>query len=356
MNPLFWKGKRVFVTGHTGFKGGWLCLWLKQLGAEVTGYALETATEPSLFAVADVADGMNSIIGDIRDREKLAQAILAAKPEVVIHMAAQALVRYSYHHPVETYETNVMGTVNLMEGIRQSDSVKSVLVVTSDKCYENQEREEGYREEEPMGGYDPYSNSKGCTELVVSAYRQSFFDGGKQVAIATGRAGNVIGGGDWSEERLIPDMVRAFTAGESVVIRSPDAVRPWQHVFDALHGYLLLLERMADDPESFSQAWNFGPADDDARDVAWIVEQFGSAWGGAQWHIEAEAKAEALHEAHLLKLDCSKARRELNWRPVLAIEQALKWTAEWYRAYYSGNDGKMTSQRQLDQFQQMAAG
>jgi len=352
MNPLFWKGKRVFVTGHTGFKGGWLCLWLKQLGAEVTGYALETATEPSLFAVADVADGMNSIIGDIRDREKLAQAILAAKPEVVIHMAAQALVRYSYHHPVETYETNVMGTVNLMEGIRQSDSVKSVLVVTSDKCYENQEREEGYREEEPMGGYDPYSNSKGCAELVVSAYRQSFFDGGKQVAIATGRAGNVIGGGDWSEERLIPDMVRAFTAGESVVIRSPDAVRPWQHVFDALHGYLLLLERMEDDPESFSQAWNFGPEEKDVHDVAWIVEQFVDAWGEVNWRTEADA--EMLHEAHLLKLDCSKARGALNWRPVLELDHALKWIADWYRYYYDGGDVLAISLQQLREFQSRA--
>jgi len=354
MNPLFWKGKRVFITGHTGFKGGWLCLWLKHLGAEVTGYALEPATDPCLFLAANVSDGMDSLIGDVRDRHGLAKAMLDARPEVVIHMAAQALVRHSYHHPVETYETNVMGTVNLLEAVRQSDSVKSVLVVTSDKCYENQEREEGYREEEPMGGFDPYSNSKGCAELVVSAYKQSFFDGGKQVAIATARAGNVIGGGDWSEDRLIPDMVRAFTVGESVIIRNPGSVRPWQHVFEALHGYLLLLERMGGDPWSFSQAWNFGSADDDARDVAWIVEQFVSAWGGAEWHIEAEV--EALHEAHLLKLDCSKARRELNWRPVLAIEQALKWTAEWYRAYYSGNDGKVTSQRQLDQFQQMAAG
>lgn len=354
MNPLFWKGKRVFVTGHTGFKGGWLCLWLKHLGAEVTGYALEPATDPCLFLAANVSGGMDSLIGDVRDRHGLARAMRDAKPEVVIHMAAQALVRHSYHHPVETYETNVMGTVNLLEAVRQSDSVKSVLVVTSDKCYENQERKEGYREEEPMGGFDPYSNSKGCAELVVSAYRQSFFDGGKQVAIATARAGNVIGGGDWSEDRLIPDMVRAFTVEESVIIRNPGSVRPWQHVFEALHGYLLLLERMDDDPGSFSQAWNFGPADDDARDVAWIVEQFVSDWGDAQWRIEAEA--EALHETHLLKLDCSKARRKLNWRPVLDIEQMLKWTADWYRAYYSEHDVKMTSQQQLNQFQRMVAG
>jgi len=356
MNVAFWKGKKVFVTGHTGFKGSWLCMWLKRLGAEVTGYALEPATDPNLFLAAHVDDGMESLIGDIRDRHDLAKAMFAARPEVVIHMAAQSLVRYSYHHPVETYETNVMGTVNLLEAGRQCDSVKSVLVVTSDKCYENQERDIGYQEHEPMGGFDPYSSSKGCAELVVSAYRKSFFEGGSRVGIATARAGNVIGGGDWSEDRLIPDMVRAFAVGESVIIRNPGSVRPWQHVFEALRGYLLLLERMGDDPWSFSQAWNFGAADDDARDVAWIVEQLASAWGGAQWHIEAEAKAEKLHEAHCLKLDCSKARQKLNWRPVVNIDQALQWTADWYRAYYSEHDAALISGQQLDKFQRMVAG
>jgi len=351
LNPLFWKGKRVFVTGHTGFKGAWFCLWLKHLGAEVTGYALGPATNPCLFLAANVSNGMDSRIGDVRDRQGLARTMLDARPEVVIHMAAQSLVRYSYSHPVETYETNVLGTVNLLEAVRQCDSVKSVLVVTSDKCYENQEREEGYREDEPMGGFDPYSSSKGCTELVVSAYRRSFFEDEKQVAIATARAGNVIGGGDWSEDRLIPDMVRAFAAKEPVVIRNPSAVRPWQHVFDALHGYLLLMERMEDDPASFSGAWNFGPADEDARDVAWIVEQFVHTWGGAGWRIEADAGK--LHEAHWLRLDCSKARRELNWRPVLDIERALQWIADWYSAYYDKRDVRIISQQHLDQFQQM---
>jgi len=359
MNPLFWKGKRVFITGHTGFKGGWLCLWLKSLGADVTGYALQPVTTPSLFESASVAEDMNSVIADVCDEKCLTSALVEACPDVVIHMAAQALVCYSYHHPVETYAVNVMGTVHLLEAVRQCDSVKSVLVITSDKCYENQERQNGYREGEPMGGFDPYSNSKGCAELVVSAYRQSFFEGGgfegdRQVAIATARAGNVIGGGDWSEDRLIPDMVRAFSIGERVTIRNPGAVRPWQHVFEALHGYLLLLERMDSNPGLFSQAWNFGPEDKDVRDVAWIVEQFASTWGEANWRIEADA--EALHEAHLLKLDCSKARHELNWRPVLDIEQALKWTADWYRAYYGKHDMKMTSQQQLAQFQQMVAG
>ena len=353
MNISFWKDKKVFVTGHTGFKGSWLCMWLKQLGVEVTGYALDPATDPNLFLAAHVSGGMESLIGDIRDRHGLAKAMLDARPEVVIHMAAQALVRYSYGHPVETYETNVMGTVNLLEAVRQCDSVKSVLVITSDKCYENQERDIGYQEDEPMGGFDPYSNSKGCAELVVSAYRRSFFENGSRVGVATARTGNVIGGGDWSEDRLIPDMVRAFTAGETVTIRNPGAVRPWQHVFEALHGYLLLLERMDNDPGSFSQAWNFGPADEDARDVAWIVERFATAWGKVGWRIEADA--EPLHEAHLLKLDCSKAWRELNWRLVVNTEQALQWTADWYRAYYGKHNAALISGQQLDKFQQMVA-
>ncbi|WP_167632492.1 CDP-glucose 4,6-dehydratase [Mariprofundus ferrooxydans] len=352
MTPAFWKGKRVFVTGHTGFKGSWLCLWLKSLEAEVTGYALAPATSPSLFDAAYVSDGVVSLIGDVRDREGLAQAMHAACPEVVIHMAAQALVRYSYRHPVETYEVNVMGTVNLLEAVRGCDSVKSVLVITSDKCYENREREAGYREDEAMGGFDPYSNSKGCAELVVAAYRQSFFDAGNKVGLATARAGNVIGGGDWSEDRLIPDMVRAFTGGEAVVIRNPGAVRPWQHVFEALHGYLLLLEHMAAQSCTFSQPWNFGPADADARDVAWLVEHFVHTWGNAEWRIEPDEAN--LHEAHLLRLDCSKARRELQWQPVLELAQAMEWIAEWYRAYYERGDMRAFSLAQLSTFQQLA--
>ena len=349
MHPSFWKEKRVFITGHTGFKGSWLCIWLKSLGAKVTGYALQPSTVPSLFEAAAVSEGMHSIIADIRDEQALASALKEAQPDVVIHMAAQALVRYSYHHPVETYAVNVMGTVNLLEAVRKCTSVKSVLVVTSDKCYENRERDAGYREDEPMGGFDPYSNSKGCAELVVSAYRQSFFENGKHVGIATARAGNVIGGGDWSDDRLIPDMVRAFVADEPVVIRNPGAVRPWQHVFEALHGYLLLLERMATNPEQYSRAWNFGPEDADARDVAWIVEQFVSTWGAADWRIEADT--ENLHEAHLLKLDCSMARRELAWQPVLKLEQAIEWIAEWYRCQRDGDDVVALSLQQLNAYQ-----
>jgi len=353
VNPSFWKGKRVFVTGHTGFKGGWLCLWLKSLGADVTGFALAAATSPNLFDAAHVGDGMTSVIGDVRDRERLARAMIEAQPEIVIHLAAQALVRYSYREPVETYATNVMGTVHLLEAVRGCDSVNSVLVVTSDKCYENQERDEGYSEDEAMGGFDPYSNSKGCAELVVSAYRRSFFDGGKKVAISTARAGNVIGGGDWSEDRLIPDMVRAFSAAERVTIRNPGAVRPWQHVFDALHGYLLLLERMVENPESFSQAWNFGSEDTDAYDVAWIVEHFVQIWGEAGWSIEKNAANP--HEAGLLRLDCSKARDRLNWQPVLELEQAMDWIAAWYRCYYDHGDVAAMSAEHLDAFLRIAA-
>lgn len=353
MNLSHWKGRRVFITGHTGFKGSWLCIWLKQLGAIVTGYALEPTTEPSLFRVAEVADGMDSIIGDIRDRKKLASALYSAQPEVVIHMAAQALVRYSYQHPVETYEVNVMGTVNLLEAVRGCNSVRSVLVVTSDKCYENQEREIGYREGEAMGGYDPYSSSKGCTELVVSAYRKSFFSGEQRIAVATARAGNVIGGGDWSEDRLIPDMVRSFSAGKTVSIRHPQAIRPWQHVFEALHGYLLLLEKMNIDQNNYSQAWNFGPDDADAKNVAWIVEKFVVGWRGANWKVEGDI--DNLHEAHILRLDCRKAREKLAWKPVVDLELALKWISLWYSNFYKQQDVLALSKQQLEEFQGMIA-
>jgi len=315
----------------------------------VTGYALKPTATPNLFATAHIDDGMNSMIADIRDIEVLKKAMFDARSEIVIHMAAQALVRYSYQYPVETYEVNVMGTVNMLEAVRGCDSVRSVLVVTSDKCYENQEREAGYQEHEKMGGFDPYSNSKGCAELVVSAYRQSFFKNGKDVAIATARAGNVIGGGDWSKDRLLPDMVRAFSAGVEVVIRNPTAVRPWQHVLEALHGYLLLLERMDDKQEAFSQAWNFGPDEQDARDVAWITERFVSSWGDAKWRVESDG--ENLYEAHLLKLDCSKARRELAWVPVLELDQAIEWVSDWYRHHHDGGDMLAYSMQQLRAYQ-----
>ena len=351
MEPSFWQGKKVFVTGHTGFKGSWLSLWLKKLGAEVVGYALAPLTSPALFQVSAVAQGMTSVTGDIRDRTNLCQVMSSAAPEIVIHMAAQALVRYSYDHPAETYEVNVMGTVNLLEAVRACESVRTVLVVTSDKCYENREWTRGYREEDAMGGYDPYSNSKGCAELVVSAYRSSFFKQGSPVAVATARAGNVIGGGDWSADRLIPDMVRSFSNNEPVVIRNPQAVRPWQHVFEALSGYLLLLEKMWEEPEPFSEGWNFGPDDSDSKTVSWVVDAFARRWGDAQW--SAEDNPEHPHEAHHLHLDCAKAKSKLHWQRVVDLETALEWIVKWYRCYYAGEDMRSLSERQLAEFQKM---
>ena len=336
MNPSFWKGKRVFLTGHTGFKGSWLSLWLQSLGAEVTGYALNPPTNPSLFDVANVARGMNSIIGDIRDLETLQKAMKAARPDIVFHMAAQPLVRYSYLNPVETYATNVMGSVHLLESIRQVDSVKAVVNVTSDKCYENREWAWGYRENEPMGGYDPYSNSKGCAELVTAAYRSSFFnpDDYKKhgVAIASARAGNVIGGGDWAGDRLIPDFIRAIVAGTTVVIRSPNAIRPWQHVLEPVSGYLELAEALYTKGPEYAQAWNFGPSESDAKTVEWIISQLVDGWGdGASFKIDSGAAD--LHEANFLKLDCSKARMMLGWQPQWDAKQTIIRIVNWHKAH-----------------------
>ena len=277
VNASFWRGKKVFVTGHTGFKGGWLCLWLQQLGANVTGYALQPPTTPSLFEIAVIGRGMESIIGDIREATTLSDAVRTAQPELVIHMAAQPLVRYSYENPIETYSTNVMGTVHLLEAIRKTQSVKAVVCVTSDKCYENREWEWGYRENDPLGGYDPYSNSKACAELVTAAYRNSYFNPDKYfehgVAVASARAGNVIGGGDWAQDRLVPDMLRAIECGKPVLIRNPDAIRPWQHVLEPLSGYLLLAESLLTHGPANAEAWNFGPHDADAKPVRWIVDR-----------------------------------------------------------------------------------
>lgn len=340
MNLEFWRGKRVFLTGHTGFKGSWLSLWLQSLGAEITGFALEPLTSPSLFEIANVGRRMHSIIGDIRDCDGLAAAMKRARPEVVIHMAAQPLVRYSYDHPVETYATNIMGTVHLLEAVRAVGTVKAVVVVTSDKCYENREWAWGYREEEAMGGYDPYSSSKGCAELVTASYRSSYFnpiDYSKHgVAIASGRAGNVIGGGDWALDRLIPDMLRAIVAGESVVIRNPQAIRPWQHVLEPLNGYLTLAEKLYEKGIDYSSGWNFGPNDDDAKTVEWIVRRMTNQWGsGASWKTDG---GDHVHEAHFLKLDCSRAKSQLDWHPRWTIEQTIGKIIEWHREHLAGND------------------
>jgi CDP-glucose 4,6-dehydratase len=355
MNPSFWAGKRVFLTGHTGFKGSWISLWLETLGAELTGFALSPPTMPSLFDEARVGEGMKSVIGDIRDFNVLQEAMQVAKPEIVIHMAAQPLVRYSYRNPVETYATNVMGTVHLLEAVRNTPGVKAVVNITTDKCYENREWVWGYRENEPMGGYDPYSNSKGCAELVSAAYRSSFFnahDFDKHgVAVATVRAGNVIGGGDWAEDRLIPDILSGFQDRRMVSIRNPQAIRPWQHVMEPLRGYLTLAERLYESGPEFAEAWNFGPNDDDAKPVGWIVERMAESWGNdAQWQLDG---GEHPHEAHYLKLDISKARSRLDWHPALRLEDALKLIIDWAKQRQAGADIKKLTLTQIHNYQRL---
>ena len=353
MDAAFWQGKRVFLTGHTGFKGGWLSLWLQQLGAEVTGYALEAPTTPSLFEVANVARGMVSIIGDVRDGEALKRAMAQARPEIVIHMAAQPLVRYSYVNPVETYATNVMGVVNLLEAVRATPGVRSVVNVTIDKCYENREWPWGYRENEAMGGYDPYSNSKGCAELVTAGYRSSFFNAEKYaehgIALGSGRAGNVIGGGDWALDRLIPDMLRAIGAGEPVMIRNPHSIRPWQHVLEPLSGYLTLAEKLYTEGHVHAEGWNFGPHDTDAKPVEWIIERMTQEWGaGASWSLDGQDHP---HEATYLKLDCSKARGQLGWHPRWDIGQTIAKIVEWHKACDQGADMRAMTLAQITTYQ-----
>ncbi|WP_028213190.1 CDP-glucose 4,6-dehydratase [Paraburkholderia mimosarum] len=353
-DSAFWRGKKVFLTGHTGFKGSWLTLWLQALGARITGYSLAPSTEPNIFTLARVGDGIESIIGDIRNRESLFNAIREAAPEVVIHMAAQPLVRESYVNPVETYETNVLGTVHLLEAVRHVPSVRSVVIVTTDKCYENREWEWGYRENEAMGGYDPYSSSKGCTELVTAAYRSSFFNPTAYdehgVAIASARAGNVIGGGDWAVDRLIPDIVRAIGNGETVSIRNPKAIRPWQHVLEPLSGYLVLAESLYITGPRHADAWNFGPNDSDAQPVQAIVERLTSQWGeNARWALDGN---EHPHEATYLKLDCSKARARLGWRPRWNLDRTIDNIVGWYKAAARGEDMRAVTLAQIDEYTQ----
>ncbi len=340
MSPEFWQGKRVFLTGHTGFKGSWLSLWLQEMGAAVKGYSLDPPTEPSLFVEASVATGMESHIGDIRDYQALFDSIAVFKPEIVFHMAAQPLVRLSYDIPIDTYSTNVMGTVHLLEACRKIKGIKAIVNITSDKCYENQEWEWGYRENEPMGGFDPYSNSKGCAELIASSFRQSFFNPDQYqyhgVGLASVRAGNVIGGGDWALDRLIPDTLKAFEDGRTVEIRSPHAIRPWQHVLEPLSGYLVTAEKLFIEGAEFSEAWNFGPRDEDAQPVQSVVETLATCWGDdADWLL---SEGDHPHEAHYLKLDCSKARMKLNWQPVWDLHTTLNKITVWHKKWLAKNN------------------
>jgi CDP-glucose 4,6-dehydratase len=350
MNPAFWKKKKVLLTGHTGFKGSWLSLWLQQLGAEVSGYSIDVPTAPSLYESAAVGKGMRSMTGDVRDLASLRAYSEKTAPEIVIHMAAQSLVRRSYVDPVGTYDTNIMGTVNVLEAARHADSVRVVMIVTSDKCYDNRERQSGYREEEPMGGSDPYSSSKGCAELVTAAYRKSFFHDG--ATIASVRAGNAIGGGDWAEDRLIPDIVAALQDGTAPEVRNPEAIRPWQFVMEPLNGYLTLAERLWADGAAFAAAWNFGPDESDAKDVCYIVEQLSSGWGNsAGWRRD---KTEQPDEATYLKLDSSKAKSELSWLPILELSTTLEWIVEWYQGFSKANDARGITLEQIERFQQQA--
>jgi CDP-glucose 4,6-dehydratase len=345
--PNFWASKKVMITGHTGFKGSWLTLWLKSLGADICGLSLEAPTTPSLFAQANVSDGIRHEIQDVRDFEGVANVFSSFKPDIVIHMAAQPLVRLSYDNPIETYATNVMGTVHVLEASRRASSVKAIVNVTTDKCYENREWFWGYRENEPMGGRDPYSSSKGCAELVSSAYGQSFFEN-DGIGLATARAGNVIGGGDWAKDRLIPDLLNDLERGSALHIRNPNATRPWQHVLEPLSGYLILAQKLYDEEASFSEGWNFGPTHDGERTVGCIAETLATKWGVAA-KIVSQA-GEHPHEANFLKLDISKAKQQLGWQPKWSLDLALDKNVTWHKAWISNRNLQELCIQQIQEY------
>lgn len=349
MNLHFWKNRKILITGHTGFKGVWLTLWLQELQADICGISLEPTTSPNIFSLTHAADNMQSHIADIRDFEKLKKIIHDFQPEIIIHMAAQPLVRYSYENPIETYSTNVMGTVNVLEAAKTCDSVKSIVNVTTDKCYENKEWLWGYRENEPMGGLDPYSNSKACSELATNAYRHSYYKK-LNIGLASARAGNVIGGGDWSQDRLIADIMKSIVAQKPVIIRNPHAIRPWQHVLEPLSGYLLLAEKLFHHPEKYSEGWNFGPHTHDAATVEIIVKKIFSYWHGKNSGYETQCDENALHEAHFLKLDISKSMTQLNWKPRLSLDTTISWVSQWYQAWMEKKDMRTFSLEQIKQF------
>ncbi len=350
-----WQGRRVFLTGHTGFKGGWLSLWLASRGAVIRGFALDAATQPNLFEVAAVASVLDDVRGDIREYSLLAGSMRDFAPEVIFHLAAQPLVRRSYTDPLTTYATNVMGTANVLEAVRNTPNVRAVVCITTDKCYENQELSRPFCETDPLGGHDPYSSSKACAEIVSAAYRSSYFPADKlgehRVALATARAGNVIGGGDWSEDRLIPDLIRGFQEGKPVRIRRPDAIRPWQHVLEPLHGYIMLAEKLLAGDAQAANAFNFGPAEEAPWPVEHIATKLADLWGdGACWTSDP---ASSVHEAGTLRLDVNKARTELGWQPRLSIEEALEWTIDWYRSCQEGNNMRHETLAQIDRYEQL---
>jgi len=350
INNIFWKDRKVFLTGHTGFKGGWLALWLKQIGANVTGYSLAPTTEPCFFSSLNIASKVDrNIIADIRDRTLLGKAIDECQPEIIIHMAAQPLVRDSYDNPIDTYSTNVMGTVNLLDAARFCGSVKAILNITTDKCYENKEWVWGYREHDTLGGYDPYSNSKACAELVSSAYRNSFLCDAN-IALATARAGNVIGGGDWSKDRIIPDAIRSFVDSQALVIRNPKATRPWQHVLEPLAGYIMLSEALFNGRQKYSEGWNFGPNQEGIQPVSVLADKMVGLWGnGVSWELD---KGASPHEALSLKLDCSKAHQYLCWHPIWGLDRTLSETVNWYKCFYQKQDIVSCTLSQIQMYQQ----
>ena len=348
VDASFWKDKKVYLTGHTGFKGAWLSLWLQNMGAIIKGYSLDVNTKPALFAQANVAAEMESEIGDIRNLEQLTESMVSFSPDILIHMAAQPLVRLSYQEPVDTYTTNVIGTVNVLEAARKCSNLKAIVSVTTDKCYENKEWEWGYRETEPMGGHDPYSSSKGCAELVTSAYRRSFFSTKDTASLASARAGNVIGGGDWAQSRLIPDILRAFEKSEPVVIRNPLSTRPWQHVLEPLSGYLVLAQELFLNGDNFAEGWNFGPKDEDCKPVSWILDEMVESWGGnASWSLD---KKNNPHEAGFLKLDCSKAFQKLSWTPKWDLKFTIELIIKWHKVYISKGNIKLQCLKEIKRY------
>ncbi len=346
MNSHFWAGRRVLVTGHTGFKGSWLCYWLQQMGAEVSGYALQAEQSPAMYDLLELGSEIPSTYADISDLNALNAAMEQAQPEIVIHMAAQSLVKPSYEAPVETYQTNVMGTVNLLESVRRNRKVRAVIVVTSDKCYENHEKKIPYREQDRLGGFDPYSNSKACAELVTASYRTSYF-AESDTAVASVRAGNVIGGGDWSAHRLVPDIICAWQAANRLQVRYPQAIRPWQHVLEPLSGYLMLAEHLYEEGQSYAEAWNFGPAEDGMKPVRYLVDAAKQFCAGFDWYTEPQSHQ---HEAQTLMLNCGKANEALGWMPKWNIDTALAKTFEWYDAFYAGQDMRAVCDKQLASF------